>query len=283
MVLDDKIAVIIGATGVIGGSVIEEYSKSGCRFYIVGRSEEKLDQIEKKYKDSVKGSFKVDVSSHLSIRELSEKIKEIENHIDILVIASGVYGEISNIREINQEKWEEAFRINLFGTVSAIHYFLPLLEKSNNGKIVTFAGGGEGPLPHFSSYVSSKTALLRFIETISEELKSSNIEINAISPGLINSGLVKDIVKAGIKKAGKKRYEEAVEQINNGKDTVSPERAAKLAVFLGSSSSDGLSGKNISAIWDDWENIPKHIVEIGSSDIYNLRRIKPKDRGYDWK
>ena len=61
-----------------------------------------------------------------------------------------------------------------------------------------------------------------------------------------------------------------------------PEKAAELAVFLASSESDGLTGRLISAVWDNWHEIPKRLPEIIASDVFTMRRIIPKDRGFDW-
>jgi hypothetical protein len=60
------------------------------------------------------------------------------------------------------------------------------------------------------------------------------------------------------------------------------ERGAALAVFLGSSLSDGITGKLISAMWDPWESLADHRRDLEKTDIYTLRRIVPKDRGMDW-
>ena len=57
---------------------------------------------------------------------------------------------------------------------------------------------------------------------------------------------------------------------------------AGLAVFLGSTQSDGITGKLISAVWDDWESFPEHLEELNNSDVYTLRRIVAKDRGFGW-
>jgi hypothetical protein len=57
---------------------------------------------------------------------------------------------------------------------------------------------------------------------------------------------------------------------------------AELAVFLGSKSSDGITGKLISAVWDNWEQWPEHLAELSSSDVYTLRRIAGRDRGFAW-
>ncbi len=283
MKLKDKIVVIIGATGVIGESVVKKYSEEGARLIVVGRSEDKLKEIEVKYSDSVVQRETGDIASVEDIKRLRDNISKTHNHIDVLVVAAGIYGEISGLEESDPLEWSRAIEVNLLGPVWTVNLLLPLIKKSKNGKIILFAGGGEGPLPNFSSYVSSKAGLLRFVETASAEIKDFNIEINALSPGLVNSGFVKDIIKAGPEKAGKEKYEESLKQIKENKDVVSPDRAAGLVVFLGSDESDGITGKYFSAIWDNWEDMAQHKDEIMNSDIYNIRRIKPKDRGYGWK
>jgi 3-oxoacyl-[acyl-carrier protein] reductase len=58
--------------------------------------------------------------------------------------------------------------------------------------------------------------------------------------------------------------------------------AAELAVFLASAASDGITGKLISAIWDDWRAWPAHLDELQRSDLYTLRRIVGRDRGSAW-
>ena len=81
---------------------------------------------------------------------------------------------------------------------------------------------------------------------------------------------------------GKEKYESALAELNGKKITVTPNKAAALAVFLASSESDGLTGRNISAVWDDWKEIPKNIKSIKQSDIYTWHRIKPEERGFKW-
>jgi len=283
MILKNKISVILGATGVIGEAIVKEYAKEGSGLIIVGRNRKKLNEIRKKYKNSIIQTLVADVSSLRDLKKLKTNLSKKVKNIDVVVIATGIYGEISNFMESDPQKWARAIEVNLLGTVWSIHYLLPFLKKSKRGKIIVFAGGGEGPLENFSSYVSSKGGILRFVETVASEFKKMKIEINAISPGLVNSGFVRDIIKVGPKKVGLKKYKEALRQIKNGEGVVSPESGAELVVFLGSRKSDGLSGRYFSAVWDNWREIPKHKDIINKSDIYTLRRIKPKDRGYDWK
>ena len=75
-------------------------------------------------------------------------------------------------------------------------------------------------------------------------------------------------------------YERALRQDAEGGTPLA--RGAGLAVFLGSSLSDGITGKLISAVWDPWQTLGSHLADLQSSDVYTLRRIAPKDRGLDW-
>jgi 3-oxoacyl-[acyl-carrier protein] reductase len=283
MRLKNKIALITGATGVIGSAIARFFINDGCHVILVGRSAEAVERLKKSLdSDAQVDGYVADMAKLTSVQSLMAEVQKKYEYLDILVTAAGVYGEIGSLEQCDPAKWTEAAEVNLFGTVWCVQTAIPLLKKSRRGKIITFAGGGEGALPNFTAYVSSKGAILRFVETAAKELETQNIEINAVSPGLINSGLVQDLINAGEEKVGKEKYQEALAQVAGKVDTVSPDRAASLAVFLASEESDGLSGKNISAVWDKWEEIPNHLEEIKKSDVYNWRRIKPKDRGYEW-
>ncbi|MBU1180097.1 SDR family oxidoreductase [Patescibacteria group bacterium] len=284
MILKNKTALITGAGGAIGGAIAKAFAKEGCRLILCGRSLSSLQKIKNEV--SLLGSdaiiFETDVSDIESMQKLANSIKERFGTLDVLVTAAGIYGEVGPISQCDPAKWMDAVKVNLFGTFLCVKYMLPFLEKSSRGKIITFAGGGENPLPFFTSYACSKSAAIRFTQCVAKELEEMKIEINSISPGLVNSGLTKTIVQAGPLKVGKKKYEATLAELDGRKSTVAPDKAAALAVFLASSESDGLTGRNISAVWDNWKKIPKNIEAIKQSDIYTWHRIKPKERGYDW-
>jgi 3-oxoacyl-[acyl-carrier protein] reductase len=88
------------------------------------------------------------------------------------------------------------------------------------------------------------------------------------------------VLAAGPEKVGRNFYEKSLKQKEQGGAPL--EKGADLAVFLASSASDGITGKLLSAIWDPWEELPGHAAELNKTDIYTLRRIVPRDRGYDW-
>lgn len=287
MLLRRKNALITGGSRGIGKAIAEEFLKEGAGVVIIARDPKELKkaylELSKKYPKRIFAE-RTDVSKLKDVKKLRGKIKKHVGHIDILVNAAGIQGEIGSFTENNMLSWETALHVNLLGTAYIMHEFLPDMIKHGKGKIINFSGGGAtGPRPFFSSYSASKTAVVRLTETVAEELqeKKIKIDINAIAPGAVNTRLLNELISAGSNKTGKKEYEEALKRTKSGGEN--PQKAARLAVFLASFKSDSLTGRLISAIYDTWQEIPKHKKEIMNSDIYTLRRIIPKDRGYTWK
>jgi NAD(P)-dependent dehydrogenase (short-subunit alcohol dehydrogenase family) len=128
-------------------------------------------------------------------------------------------------------------------------------------------GGATSPRPRFSAYASSKTAVVRLTETLAEEVKEFNIQVNAIAPGAVNTRMHDQVLAVG-EAAGKKAIEESQKvKISGGTPLKLP---VELAVFLASDASDGLTGKLLSAVWDNWKKMD--LSEVSSSDVYTLRR-----------
>jgi len=281
----NRIVLLTGGTGVIGKAIAARFLKDGDRVILTGSSASSLDALRADASFPSHGweGEVADMSDLTAIQALMGRIAERHGRLDVLVTAAGIYGEIGTIKQADPLAWTQAFTVNVFGTWWCIKYALPLLTgKERRGRIITFAGGGEGPLPHFSSYAASKGAMLRLTETLGAELAEYGVTINAISPGLVNSGFVKDLLKAGKERVGEKKFAEAQAQVAGTGGSVTPDRAAGLVFFLASDAAGTLTGKNLSAIWDRWEDIPTHADTLLATDIYNWRRIKPTDRGYAW-
>jgi len=276
-----KVILITGATGAIGACLAEHFSRAGYVLVLSGRSEEKLSALKEKIGQDT-FIYPADISDYKSVRKLLEYVEKEIGRLNVVIPAAGIYGEIGSIEKFDPQKWEETFRVNVFGAMCVVKYAVPLLKKSKQASVIFIAGGGEGAMANFSAYVSSKGAILRLSETLASELAQYDINVNTISPGLINSGLVKQLVSVGSEVAGEKAYKDALAQMNGQMETITPDKACELCVFLASEKARGLTGKLFAARWDDLEKIEAHKDEIMKTDIYSSRRIKPKDRGYDW-
>jgi NAD(P)-dependent dehydrogenase (short-subunit alcohol dehydrogenase family) len=155
------------------------------------------------------------------------------------------------------------------------------MKQQRYGKIVQLSGGGATkPMPRTSAYAASKAAVVRFAETLAEEVRDFGISVNAIAPGAMNTRMLDEMLAAGPERIGQVAYAAAIKQKEKGGD--SPLQAAACALFLAATASDGISGKLISAVWDNWRDFPAHKDALARSDVYTLRRIAGRDRGMNW-
>jgi len=278
MLLKGKTAIITGATGGIGRVIAQTLAKEGCRLVLVGRKKAILEMLRRELKQYGCQFLTavVDVTEGKQIQKLIKKTLKKFSQIDILVNAAAIYGPIGPFVINNMNKWREAININLIGTVLCCRAVLPFMIKRKAGKIINFSGGGAvSPRPNFSSYAVSKAAIVRFTETLAEELKPYNIQVNAIAPGAINTRLLDEAIKAGPRLVGKAAYLQFLKQKKEGGD--SPQLAADLVLFLASEKSYNLTGKLISAKWDNWrEWNKKEIDRLMKTSEYTLRRIDNK-------
>jgi 3-oxoacyl-[acyl-carrier protein] reductase len=222
-----------------------------------------------------------DVSSESDVRMLAETAEREMGGADILVANAGVYGPKGAIDKVDWDEWREAIRINLDGTVLCCRMFLPILRRSKRGKILLLSGGGATkPLPNLSAYAASKAAVVRFGDTLAEELRADGIDVNSIAPGALNTRLLDEVLAAGPDKVGQEFYNASLKQQASGGTSL--ENGAELSVYLASDASNGITGKLISAVWDPWREFADHAEDLRNTDIYTLRRVVPGDRGLDW-
>ena len=221
-----------------------------------------------------------DVSSPADVDRLVDAALSGLRGVTILVLNAGVYGPKGSIDRVDWTEWARAVEINLFGSVLPARALVPHFSDRGYGKIVQLSGGGAtNPLPGLSSYAASKAAVVRFAETLAEELREHRVDVNAIAPGALNTRMLDEVLAAGPLAVGQAFYDRALEQQRSG--GVPLERGASLAVWLASGASDGVTAKLLSAVWDPWSELGEHLDDL-ASDVYTLRRIVPGDRGLAW-
>ena len=112
--------------------------------------------------------------------------------------------------------------------------------------------------------------MVRLTEILADENREYGIDINAVAPGIMNTDMLKEIVRSGEAQAGQGEYRKAAEII--GGDIHSLEKPAGLITYLASDSSDGISGKIISAVWDGWKE-EGFRQDSDNRDMFTLRRV----------
>jgi NAD(P)-dependent dehydrogenase (short-subunit alcohol dehydrogenase family) len=284
--LENRTAIITGASQGLGFRIAEKYVDAGASVAICARNPASLDEARKKLLAAARPDQKViaqtaDVSAAADVEAVVGAATAAFGRIDILVNNAGVYGPKGAVEDVDWQEWTRAIEINLYGSIHMCRAVLPHFKARNYGKIVQLSGGGAtNPLPRISAYAVAKAGVIRFIETLAEEMRDYAIDANAIAPGALNTSMLEEVLQAGPEKVGADFYARSVEQKRAGGAGL--DKGADLAVFLGSAASDGITGKLISALWDPWRSLPAHLDDLRSTDIYTLRRIVPRDRARTW-
>jgi NAD(P)-dependent dehydrogenase (short-subunit alcohol dehydrogenase family) len=284
--LKGRAAIITGANQGLGKSIARAFVQAGANVILCARDEVKLAEVVTELQGLCQPEQKVesvpaDVSQKKDVDQLISAALKDFPQVHILVNNAGVYGPKGPIEEVDWEEWVQAIAINLLGSILTARAILPHFRSNKYGKVIQLSGGGAtAPLPFVSAYAASKAGIVRFMETLAEEVKADGIDVNSIAPGALNTRLLDEVLEAGPEKVGKAFYERSLAQKSSGGTPL--ERGAELAVYLASAASDGMTGKLISAVWDPWENFSEHMEDLRKSDIYTLRRIVPKDRGQTW-
>lgn len=278
--------VITGATRGLGKIISKKLWGSKASLALIARNEDGLKELTDELKPDLREGqiveyFACDLANLEKVTFLIEDIKSRFGDPDILINNAAVQGPIGPLYENDWGEWQKCLNVSLMAPVSLCRAFIPGMINKNFGKIINISGGGATKArPNFTSYSTAKCGLVRFTETLGEELKDHGIDVNCVAPGAMKSKMISEIIGAGPGKSGENEYETAMKLLNDDDSTLN--RAANLVLFLASDKSDGITGKLISAIWDPWIELPEHLEELGKSDVYTLRRILPKDRGMNW-
>ena len=276
MKLRDKVAIITGAGRGIGRAIALAFAKEGAQLFLAARTEEELESTARACRQ-VGGQAQpvvTDISNWQDVKKLTETSIQKAGHVDIMVNSAGVYGPIGSTAEVDLSNWKRAVEINLFGPLYLCRALMPHFMKRRQGKIILLGGGGAtAPLPHFSSYAASKAGLARLGDTLAEELKPFNVQVNVIAPGLVDTTLQDDVLDAG-DLAGP-LYNKIKQARETGDGAVSPELAAGLSVFLASDASGSLTGKLIAAPYDPWREWAGKGDELNATPMYAIRRLDP--------
>lgn len=273
--LQDQVALVVGAGRGIGEAIALRFADEGARLVLAARTPSELDKVATRIR-AANGTARVQVTDATDLQQVNRLVQaslEAFGRIDVLVNAAGIYGPIGHLWEVDPEEWVKTFSVNLFSTFFLCQAALPRMIRARRGKIIHFSGGGAtSPLPGFTAYGVSKAALVRLTETLAEEVREFNIQVNAIAPGAVDTKLQDQVLATGAK-AGE-LYHRIRRMRETGEGATPRDLPAELAVFLASEDCDGLTGKLIAAPFDGWQSWnEQRIHELMSQPWFTLRRL----------
>ncbi len=175
--LSEKVIVIIGASGGLGGEMAAKLSQAGARLVLAGRNQTALQTLSGRlFGEHITAA--VDLTLPKSIEELCQKTVDHFGRVDAVIDVGGM-----DIRkpfmQHSPEEIDRIVQLNLIGAMQVTRTFLPIMKNQGFGQIVLVGGFGNGRLsfPYFSADVAARAGLATFVETLNRELKLENIPV----------------------------------------------------------------------------------------------------------
>jgi NAD(P)-dependent dehydrogenase (short-subunit alcohol dehydrogenase family) len=248
MELEGKIALVTGAGSGIGKAAALRFAKAGAKVAVLS---DNLQEIEATAKQIGFSGLPL-VADVSDATQVESAVKQLVDHfggLDVVYANAGINGMSAPIDDLTPEEWDRTLNINLRGTFLTIRYAVPHLKKAGGGSIIVtssingtryFANSGA------TAYAVSKAGQLAMVQMLAVELGPSNIRINAICPGAIDTDIKDNSQKRNvdtIKIKGKFERDIPLSDKPGSADQV-----AQLALFLASEASSHITG---TPVWID--------------------------------
>ena len=224
MRLEGKVAIVTGAASGIGAASVELFRAEGAT--VVGADLHGCD-------------FECDAGDEGEVEALVAHTVRDHGGLDILFANAGVSGGFDGIFDQDSSDWAEILRVNLIGPFLGIKYAAPAMKARGGGSIIATASvaglrsGAGGP-----AYSASKAGVINLVKVAATQLAGSNIRVNAICPGLIETGMTQVLYD----RARAKGQEGQIGRLNPLKRGGDPAEIAKAALFLASDESSYVNG-----------------------------------------
>ncbi|MBI3640741.1 MAG: SDR family oxidoreductase [Thaumarchaeota archaeon] len=228
---EGKTVLITGGTGALGRQISLSFLKSNAAAIITHVTDREIPQLESTLGDLMKNVMlvKADIGDEQQIKNLVSDVVKKYGHIDILINVVGGYLGGKKVTEMTEKEWNLMMNLNLKTAFLISKYVVEQMVKQGSGKVVHVAARlGLKGIAGNSAYGASKSGLIRLVESLSDEVKDKNINVNCIMPSIIDTGANrKDMPDADFSK------------------WVKPSEIARVMLFLASDDSKPIHGSAI--------------------------------------
>ena len=246
--LDNKVAIVTGGGGGIGGAIVQRYAREGAKLMVADinlqAAQARVNEVADRGTDAV--AISSDVTDKLSVQEMVKATLDRWGKIDILVNVAGG-AQRKNVVEISAEDWDRVVNMNLKSVFLCSQAVLPTMLEAKYGKIVSISSiyGFAGNATR-SSYAAAKAGVAVFTKSLALEHVKDGLNINAIAPGRISTPAVRGHYSD-------EAWAAAEAQIPMGY-AGKPENIASVANFLVQDENNYITGQTIhvNGAWLNW-------------------------------
>ncbi len=221
---------ITGAGRGIGKRLAIGFAQAGARVGLLGRNQAELDvtKLEIEHAGGIALRLRADVCKFEDVAAAIDRITVTWGSLHALIANAAVQGPIGPFAENKPRDWHELFEINVIGVMNSCRAVLPAMIQRRSGKIVVISGtGATNPRPLFAAYSAAKAAVVRFAESLAEEVREHNIQVNSMFPGEAYTNMTDEILHAGYR-AGSDEIE-AAERVTDHRGNASGQANATRA------------------------------------------------------
>jgi NAD(P)-dependent dehydrogenase (short-subunit alcohol dehydrogenase family) len=238
--LEGRSAIVTGAASGIGRATAILFAQHGANVTCVDRAAEVEATAETIRKAGGKAiALNKDVSSETDVAEFVLAAVKAHGGLDICYANAGISGGLPNMDELTAEDWHRVLNVNLVGAFMTVKHASRIMVKAKKGSIICTASvagirSGAGGI----TYSASKAGVISLVQTVANQLGGSGVRINAICPGLIETGMTKPLFD----RARERGSENKIGQLNPLRRYGRPEEIAGAALFLASDDSSYVNG-----------------------------------------
>jgi len=182
---------IIGGTFGIGYELSKIYLKKSKNLIILGRNDEKLNEISKEFSNSQTNVItkKLDVTSIEQCKQTLNSVIDELGSLDLIIYSSGFY-KPNNTFDVDLDLYRKTIEVNFMGLINVMSVILPFLKQQQKGHIAMISSlAGFFGLPNSSGYGPSKAAMMNYSESIYNDCRNNNIDVSIINPGFVKTRL----------------------------------------------------------------------------------------------
>lgn len=270
--LRNQLAVVTGGGRGLGRAIALALAGAGARVAVLARSTTDLAETVRLVTDAGGSAhaFVADVTVPEQVSTVFADITAELGPIDLLVNNAGVIKPLGPVWMTSPDEWWQTMEVNVRGPLLCSHAVLPAMVERRRGRIVNMASGaGAASSPNYTSYVTSKTALIRFTECVALETAAYGVTAFSISPGTVRTSMT----EYSLNSAEGQRWLPWFLRVFEEQVDMPAERGAQLVVELASGRADALSGRFIS-VFDDLDFLIRSAAEIEEKNLYSLRLDK---------